>query len=174
MKIKIIRRCLYSVVFAGGAWWSARAYFRENWNWPLSLAFGALTVLAIGYVISRWAAGKPAPFQLVLRLADDEGGDQEDDQTFKALRNLFKRLFPKSGSIRFDGFDTDRSFIWFYFHGPDEASVRDAVLPHLKEHRIRPGSYFLSKATQPCGSPNDGSATQLGNSGVTEGMPSLG
>jgi hypothetical protein len=172
MNSRIIRRCLLTAVLAGGAWWFASAYFRKNWSWPLSLLFGAVAVLVIVYG-GRRAAGKPAPFQLVLRLADDKGGDQEDDRTFKTLHARFKQQFPKSGSIRFDGFDTDGSFIWFYFFGPEEDAVRHAVLPGLEGCRIRQGSYFLSKATQPCAAPNDGPATLLGDSRIIEGPSSV-
>src|SRR5262245_59110855 len=121
IKSRIIRRCLLAVVLAG-VWWFVSADFRKNWNWPLSLLFGAMAVFVIVY-----GGRKPAPFQLVLRLADDKAGDHEDDQTFETLHDRFKHLFSKSGSIQFDGFDTDGSFIWFYFLGPDEASVRHAV-----------------------------------------------
>jgi hypothetical protein len=147
MNSRIFRRWLLAVVFAGGAWWFAGEYFRKNWSWPLSLLFGAVAVLVFVYV-GRWAAGKPAPFQLVLRLADDKGGDHEDHQTFEALHARFQQHFLKSCVVRFDGFDTDGSFIWFYFLGPDESSVRHAVLMQLEGCRIRQGSYFLSKATQ--------------------------
>jgi hypothetical protein len=52
--------------------------------------FGAVAVLVFVYV-GRRAAGKPAPFQLVLRLADGKGGDHEDDQTFEALHARFQQ-----------------------------------------------------------------------------------
>jgi hypothetical protein len=172
MKSKITRYCLPAVIVTGGAWLAATIYFRQNLGWPLSLLFGAVFMLILIYM-GRAAAGKPASFQLVLRLADDKGGDEEDDLTFEALHTRFKQRFPKSGSIRFDGFDTDGSFIWFYFLGPDEMSVRQAVLSHLDGCRIRRGSYFLTNATQPCAPPNDGPATLLGDSSLTEGPSSV-
>jgi hypothetical protein len=170
---KIIRYCLLAVIVAGMAWWTASTSFRQYYNWPLSLFFGALVGLIPIFAGRAAMADNPAPFQLVLRLADDKGGDQEDAQTFEALHTRFTQQFPKSGSVRFDGYDADGSCIWFYFLGADEASVRDAVFSQLEGCRIRKGSYFLSKATQPCAPPNDGPATQLGNSGATEGPPSV-
>ncbi len=117
----------------------------------------------------RTVLGKPAPFQLVLRLADVKGGDLEDHQTFETLQERFKQQFSRPGSIRFGGFDTDGRFIWFYFSGPDERTVREAVLAELGGCRVRPGSYFLSKATQSCASPNDGPTFPLGDESVAEG-----
>jgi len=131
MKSGIIRHCLLAIIFAGGAWSAASRCFRQNWNWPLSLFLGAVFGLVLIY-LRRAAAGKPPPFQLVLRLAGDKGGDQEDDQTFETLHARFKQQFPKSGGVRFDGFDTDGSFIWFYFFGPDEGKVRHAVFSQLE------------------------------------------
>ena len=162
LKSCTIRNCLLVLLFLGGAWWFASTCFQEYWNWPLSLLFGAVSIGIFFYVV-RQTTGKPSPFQLVLRLANNKGGDQEDNQTFKKLHARFEQQFPKSGSIRFNGFDTDDSFIWFYFFGPDEASVRHAVLSQLEGSRIRQGSYFLSKATQACASPNDGPSTPLGD-----------
>lgn len=173
MKSKIVRYCLLAVIFTSCTWWAASTYFRENWSWPLALLFGAVFVLVL-ISIGRVAAVKPEPFQLVLRLADDNGGDQEDNRTIETLHARFKQQFPKSGAIRFDGFDTDRSYVWFYFFGPEEGAVRHAVLSQLEGCRIRQGSYFLSEATRPCAAPNDGRATLLGDSRILEGPPSVG
>jgi hypothetical protein len=168
MKSRIIRYSLLAVIVAGGAWWAASTYFRQNWNWPLSLVFGTVFVLITIY-LGRATAGKPAPYQLVLRLADDKGGDPEDDDTFETLHTRFKQQIPKSGRVRFDGFDTDGSFIWFYFFGPDETSVRHAVWSHLEGCRIRQGSYFIANATRSCAAPNDGPTTLLGDLRVAGG-----
>jgi hypothetical protein len=170
MKPKIIRYSVLGVIVTGWAYYAASTYFRQNWSWALSLVFGAIFVLVLVYG-GRAAAGKPAPFQLVLRLADDKGGDQEDDQTFETLHKRFKEQFPKSGSVRFDGFDTDGNFVWFYFLGPDETLVRQTVLSQIEGCRIRQGSYFVSNVTQPCAPPTGGTALLLGGSGVSEGPP---
>jgi hypothetical protein len=160
-KSKTIRHCLFAILCAA-TWWFASTAFRKNWNWPLSLCFGAVFVLLL-ILAGRRAAGKTAPFQLVLKLADDKGGDQEDDQTFETLHARFEQQFPKKGNIRFDGFDTDGSFIWFYFFGPEADAVRHAVLSQIDGCRIRRGSYFLSQATHSCAGVNDGPATPLGD-----------
>jgi hypothetical protein len=169
---RFIRWSVLAVCFCLSTWWVARTYYQKNWGWPLAIAFGAVCSVVFIFLV-RCSAGKPAPFQLVLRLADDKGADQEDDRTFKTLHERFKKQFPKSGSVRFDGFDTDGSFIWFYFLGPDETSVRRAVLSHIEGCRIRQGSYFISNASQPCASPNDGPATLLGDLRATEGPSSV-
>ena len=163
MKSKIFYRCLLAVVFAGGAFWFSHIY-QKNWSWPISLLFGAITVFVF-VNLSRLTAGKPPPFQLVLRLSNDDGGDQEDGQTIDTLHARFKQHFRRSSDIRFKGFDTDGSFIWFYFVGPEEAPVRQAVMSQFEGCRIRPGSYFLSKATQTFAPSNDGPVTPLGDSG---------
>ena len=97
----------------------------------------------------------------MLRLSNDDGGDQEDDQTFRLLIKRFKEAFPKSNKVRYDGFDTDGRFIWFYFCGPDDFLICDKVLTQVHGCRIRNGSYFLSKATKNFGSLSDGYATLL-------------
>ena len=168
---RFTRWSILGLCFCLSTWWVASNYYEKNWGWPLAMAFGAVFSAVFIYLVRR-SAGKPAPFQLVLRLADDKGGDQEDDQTFETLHARFKQHFPKSGSVRFDGFDTDGSFIWFYFFGPDESTVRGAVLPPLEGCQIRQGSYFLSKATQRA-APNDGPATLLGDSRITEAPSSV-
>ena len=146
---------------------AANNYFRKNWDWPLSLVFGVVFILIVIY-LGRAAAGKCARFQLVLRLADDKGGDQDDNQVFETLHDRFKQRLPKSSSVRFEGFDTDGSFIWFYFFGPDESTVLSALMPQLEGCRIREGSYFLTNATRRCAAPNDGPVTLLGNSKIVE------
>jgi hypothetical protein len=100
-------------------------------------------------------------------------GDPEDDQTFKKLDVCFKQHFPESGKIRFDGFDCDDNFVWFYFIGPDEGSVRQAVFPLLDGCTVRPGSYFVSNATQVFASLEDGHATLLSVSAVMDGPSSV-
>lgn len=167
----ILRNCVVAALVASAAWFAAYTYFRPNWNWPLSLLFGAVFVWVF-FPGGRAVIGKPAPFQLVLRLADDKGGDHEDAHTFETLHARFKHQFSKPSDLRFDGFDTDGRFIWFYFLGLDEGVVRGAVLAQLGGCRIRSGSYFLSKATQSCAPPNDGPTMPLGDQSVVEGPPS--
>lgn len=140
---KFILLGILGVLLAPIIWFMGSRYHHAGWGWPLALVFGASFVLCAAYLIRR-TQGKPAPFQLVLRLANKKGGDTEDNKTFELLHERFERLFPKSSDIRFDGFDTDGSFIWFYFLGQDETSVSHAVLSQLQGCRIREGSYFLS------------------------------
>ena len=170
---KFIRRGLLAASLTVATWWFAKTYFRENWGWPPALVLGVVAAAVFAYVIRQFVIGKPAPFQLVLQMADENGGDKEDDQTFQLLHDRFRRLFPKSGDIGFDGFDTDGCFIWFYFRGAEEASVRDAILSQLEGCRIRKGSYFLSKATQSVAPPDDGPVTPLGDSRGPEVLPTV-
>lgn len=169
---RFIRWGILAVCFCFSTWWVASNYYQKNWSWPLAVAFSALFSVVFICLVRR-STGKPAPFQLVLRLADKKGGDLENDQAFYTLHARFKQHFPKSGSVRFDGFDTDGGLIWFYFFGPDESTVRGAVLPQLEGCQISQGSYFLSKATQPCAPPNNGPAALLGDSEIQEGPPSV-
>lgn len=172
MKIgTVIRWTIFVVCFGGSSWWWASTYYRENWGWPFAIAFGTVSSVVILY-LARRVGGRHAPFQLVLRLADDEDGKREDDENFGILHERFKRNFPGTGEsekVRFHGFDTDGSFTWFYFFGPDENTVRVAVLPQLEGCRIREGSYFLSNATKSCAAPHDGVAEVLGDSRVNAG-----
>lgn len=56
-----------------------------------------------GFIAGGWAAlGKPAPLQLVLRLAKPKGGDREDDETFDTLHRRFKQQFSMPCSMRFE------------------------------------------------------------------------
>ncbi|MGC9943700.1 MAG: hypothetical protein ABSE48_17885, partial [Verrucomicrobiota bacterium] len=104
MKTQIISRWSIAMLLFGVAiWFYARTYFRPNWGWPLALVFGVIYLLVLIYIV-RGAVGKPAPFQLVLRMANDKGGDEDDDSTFKKLYERFKSVLPGSGTIRFDGF----------------------------------------------------------------------
>jgi hypothetical protein len=149
------------VLFFGVAiWFYAKTYFRPNWGWPLALAFGSVYLLVLFFIVRR-SVGPPAPFQLVLRLANNTGGDEEDGGTFDKLHDRFKTALRRSGDVRFAGFDTDRSWIWFYFYGSSDQTVREAVLSQLQDCNIRDGSYFLSAASQPFAPPNDGPALQL-------------
>jgi hypothetical protein len=157
----IIRRSIVVLFLGVASWFYAKTYFRPNWGWPLALAFGAVYILVISYIVRR-AVGKPAPFQLVLRMANDKGGDEDDNRTFKKLRERFKSVLSGPGVVRFDGFDTDGRWIWFYFHGPDDQTVREAVLSQLQDCQVHDGSYFLSGATQTCAPPNNGLALRLG------------
>ena len=113
---------------------------------------------------------------MVLRLADDEEGEREDDETFDILHERFKQHFPGTGEsekVRFHGFDTEGSFMWYYFFGPDESAVRGAVLAQLVGCRIREGSYFLSNTTKSFAGPDDGVAMVLGDSRINEGEASV-
>ena len=165
----IIRRSILVLLFGFAVWFFATRY-RPIWGWPLGLAFGVAWVLVMVYVHRKM--NKPAPFQLVLQMANDQGGDQADGRTFDLLWGRFKRLSPSPGGVRFDGFDTDGNQIWFYFHGPDAGVVREAVLPQLRDCQVRKGSYFLSGATQSCAPPNAGAAISLGDLGGMERLSS--
>lgn len=156
----VIRQSLTVLFFGVAIWFYAKTYFRPNWGWPLALAFGFVYLLVLIFIMRR-AAGRPAPFQLVLRLANDNGGDAEDDGTFKKLHDRFTKILPRRGSVWFAGFDTDNSWIWFYFYGPNDQAVREAVMPQIQDCKIRNGSYFLSAASQACAPPSDGPALQL-------------
>jgi len=156
----IIRRSIVVLLFAFAIWFYAKTYFRPNWGWPFALAFGVVYVLVLFYIVRR-SVGRPAPFQLVLRLANDVGGDENDDRAFEKLRERFKRALPGPCKVRFAGFDTDGIWTWFYFHGPDDQTVRETVLSQLQDCQVREGSYFLSGATQPCAPPNDGPMQRL-------------
>lgn len=136
-----VRGILFLVLLGLCAWFSIGKY-REYYDWPLAVLFGAVFVWIFHYYLPKATYAKPAPFHLVLRLGNDTGGDFEDDQTFEILHARFTERFPKSGDIRFDGFDTDGSRIWFYFFGPDENTVFAAVSSSLEDCCIRQGSYF--------------------------------
>jgi hypothetical protein len=167
---KFIWRSIIVVLLGISAWECASRNFQENWGWPMALLFGAATVGIMEYA-GRAAAGKPAPFQLVLRLANDRGGDRDDDRTFEILHERFERLFPKAANIWFEGFDADGTYVWFYFHGPDEVLVRRSILSQFEGCTIRNGSYWLSKATQTTAPPNDGPTTLLEDSEVIVERP---
>ena len=114
------------------------------------------TVYVLVFVWYQRLINKPAPFQLVLRLVNDRGGDENDRRTLDQLMKRFKSLSKSQRVLRFDGFDSAGSWFWFYFHGPAEQAVRETVLLQIQDCQIRRGSYFLSAATQSCASPNDG------------------
>jgi len=157
---QIIRRSIVGLLFGVSIWFYAKTFFRPNWGWPLSVLFGFVCLLVLIFIV-RKVVNRPAPFQLVLRLANDKGGDEDDDATFTKLHKRFKDAFRGCRDVRFDGYDTDRSWIWFYFFGPNEQTVREVVLSELRDCKIRAGSYFLSAASQSCAPPTDGPALQL-------------
>jgi hypothetical protein len=171
----VIRWSILAVCFGVSSWLVASRYYEENWGWPLAIVFGVVFTVVVDYFVRR-AGSRHAPFQLVLRLAEDEEGKRQDDETFDILHVRFKEHFPGAGEseqVRFDGFEADGGFMWFYFFGPDEMTVRSAVLPQLEGCQIREGSYFLSNATKPFAGPNDGAAIILGDSRVNERQASV-
>lgn len=157
---RLIRQSILVPFYVVTIWFYAETYLRQNWERPLALALGLIHALVV-ILIARKDADSPAPFQLVLRLAGDNGGDENDDSTFAKLHERFTKALPGRGDVRFGGFDTDGGWIWFYFHGPNDQWVREAVLSQLQDCKIRDGSYFLPAASQPCAPPSDGPALQL-------------
>lgn len=158
--VRVIFFILFILCFFIGAWHFTKVYRKADWSWPVAVLFGTSVTFCIFYV-GRLARRRPAPFQLVLRMANNNGEDADDDQTFKLLVARFKETFSRASVVKYDGFDTDEEFVWFYFCGSDEARVRDAVLSQIYGCRIRKGSYFISSATQSFASMKDGTSVLL-------------
>ncbi len=111
----------------------------HNLGWPLRISLGVCFGLLV-FLITRRNA-KPSPFQLVLRLANDDTGDSDDGKLFDKLHVRFKSLNGK-GDFKFDGFDIGGGYVWFYFKGTDGKAIRDAVLSSVVDCTFREGSYF--------------------------------
>lgn len=75
---------ILGLCFCLSAWSATSDYYGMNSDWRLAIVYGVVFSVVMIY-LDRRLAGKPAPFQLVLRLADNKGGDQEDAQTFETL-----------------------------------------------------------------------------------------
>jgi len=109
-------------------------------GWPLAAVLGVCFGLLVLLIIRRQTV--TAPFRLVVRLANDDTGDSEDDKLFDKLRARFKSDIPSGMDLKFDGFDIGGGYLWFYFNGADGKVVRDAVLSLVKDCTFRDGSYF--------------------------------
>jgi hypothetical protein len=84
----IIRWSIFVLCFGLAVWCFAKRYV-AIWGWPLALGFGVAWVLVASLILRKM--NKPAPFQLVLQMANEQGGDQADGRTFDRLRGRFKR-----------------------------------------------------------------------------------
>lgn len=134
----------------------------KDYGWPAALGMSVLVAAVEFYFFFIYDTSHgSAPIQLVLRLADDRGGDGEDERMFKILHDRFKRFYRIPNEIRFSGFDCTDSFIWFYFRGPSGAATEREILSQLSGFKIHEGSYFLSQATQDTAPPSDGPVTFL-------------
>jgi hypothetical protein len=156
MKAKtIFWKGLWAVIVVVAVWHFTGTFLRAGWSWSLAVFFGASFVLLFFFLMRK---RKPAPNQLVLKMTE---GDKKDDRTFKVLHERFKKSFPKSSSIRFDGFDATDELVWFYFQGKSDPSVYDLIMAQTHGCTIRKGSYFVSNAKSDCASFEGASAVEL-------------
>jgi hypothetical protein len=122
-------------VLGWGFIYARAAHSGVGWPWAivLGLCFSVLMLLLYRRQFL------PAPFRLVIHLADDDVSDSDDDKMFELLHARFKA---HSTAFKFDGFDIGGGYVWFYFRGADAKSVHDAVLSLVTDCTFREGSYF--------------------------------
>ena len=125
--------------------WVAVAHWTGHWSARIADFVG---FLPLAFLLGRLAS-RPAPFQLVLRLADSDTGDAADEEVFERLHRCFKQDCRDNLVARFDGFDIGGGWLWFYFNGSDGAAVRKKVMALLRDCPIRTGSYFQVLGQEP-------------------------
>ncbi len=139
--MRAVRILLVLTLLVLQAWLTADQYYFKNHPWPVALALGMGWVV-LGALVIRQCQPKPAPFQFFVRLTSQGPDAVEHERLLATLLDLFKRSFPRSNPVRFDGFDTDGEWVWFHFHGPGATGVSEAVLRLIAGLPLPTGAYF--------------------------------
>jgi hypothetical protein len=135
-------------------------YHLKGWHWLFVVTWAVFEVLsrddstpvmllrfvfafAVGYCFIQCSLQRVVPLTLVVKTSGSKGGTKEDGALFETLHDLFKIHFPKDGQPEFDGFNSNREQICFYFKGADPDVIMKAIQPLLKDIPLPPGSHLL-------------------------------